>query len=243
MLSDSKYLTRVVELFNLLYHKELVHVVDTEDRFIFVSDTTLSLAHETRENVIGKTFYEVFSPPPDNIKSVAQSIKTALTTKEVQRMISVNIERTNSTQRILLVTHAPLVNPDTNNAVAVKIRFDRMNFPSYFHHLLLKSPKQFANLTVLREFESDKLLSRREHEIAFLLFYCKSVEQITQIINLFTERQIVTKTVQNIIRQQLYPKFQAKNQEVLLEQLHQLDYHKNIPPSLLFNFQINLNDL
>lgn len=243
MLSDHEYLSSILQLFDLLYRKELVHVVDTENRFIFVSDELLNLANETRGNIIGKTFYEVFKPHPDNIESVAQSLRRALATKEVQRMISVNVERTNSKQRILLITHTPLVNPDSDNALAVKIRFDNINFPCYFHHLLLKTPKQFAKPPVSKLFENDQLLSRREHEIAFLLFYCKSIEQITQVINLLNERQIVAKTVRNIIRQQLYPKFQVQNQDALLEQLHCLEYHKNIPPSLLFNFQINLNDL
>ena len=166
-----------------------------------------------------------------------------MTTKETQRMISANVNRPEPEFRILLVTHAPLINPDTNNAIAVKIQFDKINFPCYFHHLLLKSPKQFAQLTAVVSLNYDELLSRREHEIAFLLFYCKSVEQITKIINLFAERPIATKTVQNIIRQQLYPKFQVKNQETLIEQLHQHEYHKKIPSSLMFNFQINLNNL
>lgn len=243
MLSDDKYLTHVLQLFDLLYRKELVHVVDKEDRFIFISDAVLPFAKVPRENIIGKTFYEVFSPPPENIDSVAASIHRALATKEVQRMISVNVDRPNTSQRILLVTHSPLVNPDTDNALAVNIRFDSINFPCYFHHLLLKSPKQFVKLAALKEFDDDALLSRREHEIAFLLFYCRSVEQITQIINLFSERQIASKTIQNVISQQLYPKFQVQNQEALLEQLRKMEYHKKIPSSLLFNFQIYLNDL
>lgn len=243
MLTDQEYLAKSLEFFNLLYHRELVHVVDNKDRFIYVSDVTLPFAKTSRENIIGKTFYEVFSPPPENIESVAASIKRAFTTKETQRMISANVNRPDPDHRILLVTHAPLINPDTNNAVAVKIQFDKINFPCYFHHLLLKSPKQFAQLSPVVSLNHDELLSRREHEIAFLLFYCKSVEQITKIINLFAERPIATKTVQNIIRQQLYPKFQVKNQETLIEQLHQHEYHKKIPPSLMFNFQINLNNL
>ena len=241
MQTNEECLTRVIQLFNLLYRKSFIHIIDLENRFIFVGDEMLDVANETRENVIGRTWYDVMSPHPDNIVSTELGIRAAISTRLAQHAITINVKRHETTQRILHVIQKPIINPATDQVVAVHIEFFKVNFPLYFHHLLLKNPERIT--TRCLTYEQEGILTRREHEIAFLLFYCKSLDDIVEVINAHSDRKITAKTIRNIISQQLFKKLHVFNRDSLLEELHKLEYHRKIPSSLLSNPHIDISEL
>ena len=153
MQTNEECLTRVIQLFNLLYRKSFIHIIDLENRFIFVGDEMLDVANETRENVIGRTWYDVMSPHPDNIVSTELGIRAAISTRLAQHAITINVKRHETTQRILHVIQKPIINPATDQVVAVHIEFFKVNFPLYFHHLLLKNPERITTRCLTYEQE------------------------------------------------------------------------------------------
>ncbi len=80
--------------------------------------------------------------------------------------------------------------------------------------------------------------TRNTHE-----FLSINLNRIAQILSTLYDKPISTKTINNIIRQQLYAKFEVYNLESLQDKLYNHGYHKNIPVSFLCNLFLDLNEI
>ena len=58
---------------------------------------------------------------------------------------------------------------------------------------------------------------------------------------LYANDMVLLIDINNIIRQQLYPKFEVHNLDALLEKIYALGYHKKIPASFLVNLHFDLS--
>ena len=237
---DQNFLQHVVELYGLIHANKLSHIHDLNGEMLFVSDKFRKLIRKSSDSKAPYHDFDIARTPPESICSINASLNKAIQTREVQNCLSINLNRENPDYHVLQVVKSPIINPHTDNVVGVIVEFCKIDFPLYFHKIFQIQPKQISKTKVI---SSDELLTTREHEIAFLLFYCRNSDEIASTINTFNDKFITSKTIRNIIRQQLYPKLDVSNVEAALLCLRELGYHKKVPKSLLTNIYIDFADM
>jgi len=237
VLNTQEFITKSIGLLQIMQMQNTVCVINSLKQIIFASNPMLELfkANDYQQSDSCAILLDYTQIDP-----ILQYADVVLLTGMERSIININVESSNPEFRVTKVSYLPIRNPNNNSIAFIIIKIEKIDFPIYFHHVLLANPYKINKKYTFTE---DKFLTRREHEIAFLLLFCKSKAEVTNIINLFTEKYITSKTVSNIIRQQLLPKFNVKNTDELLSRLYQCNYHRNIPVSLLTDTQIDLEML
>ena len=126
--------------------------------------------------------------------------------------------------------------PESQQIIGCKLIFTPAEI-AYFFSILIQTNGQIDPNDLP---ENDDYLTKREHQVAFLLCHCKDNEEIAKVISLTKDKSIQAKTINNIISRYLFPKFQVNNKDELQEKLKALNYDKKIPNSLLSNQFIDL---
>lgn len=237
---DQVFLQHVVELYGIVHANKLSHIHNLSGDTLFISDKFRKLVRKSSDGKAPYHDFDIARTPPESIGSINASLSKAIQTREVQNCLSINLNREDPEYHVLHVVKSPIINPHTDNVVGIIVEFCKIDFPLYFHKIFQIQPKQVCKTKIVC---NDELLTAREHEIAFLLFYCRNSDEITNTINMFNDKFITSKTVRNIIRQQLYPKLEVNNVDTALIKLRELGYHKKVPKSLLTNLYIDFADM
>ena len=233
------FLTKVIELYKLVYMNDIMLLIDTNGIVIFISNKSQEVIKSNAEESIGKHYIEALPLPKENINKITESFCAVIKTGSTKEYLSINLNHTNDFM-IMQGVIKPIINPETNDIVALSVESRRLNFPVYFYKMLMFTSNALRTNKIEH---SDQFLTLREHEIGFLLFYCKNANNIAQIISNLHDKPISSKTINNIIRQQLYAKFNVYNLDTLRDKLYENGYHKNIPASLLANTYIDLSNI
>ena len=241
-LDDKQFLDKVLDLFQLIHKNELVLLIDLNDIILFSGNTITDLIHVTLNDIVNKDYKKVTWLPAENIKFITKSINNVIKTKQSSLFLNINLFHTYE-YIVLQGTIKPLINHDTNNIVAIAVESRKLDFDLNFYKILNIIAKHKALKANTTNTHTETLLSLREHEIVFLLNHCKTVENATELLNKFYTKPISSKTVYNIIRQQIYPKFDVYNLDNLINISQKLGYHKKIPSSFLINLHIDLNSI
>jgi len=235
---NNDFLIKAIEYFTLLHQNSLMLLVDLNGKVLFVSNGLVNVFNlSDRHSLLNKHYLEINLAPKETLTAMRNSFKRVVASAETQKSLFINLTLSNPEFHALTCSESVLINPETNTIVAICIEFRKVEFPLNFQKILTMIPAKINN----NQASSDGLLTRREHEIAFLLFYCKTSDEVAKIISKFNNRPITSKTVRNIIRQQLCPKLQASGHDELISKLHSFGYHKKIPRSLLRNQFIDLS--
>ncbi len=239
-MTDKQFLAKIIELYKLIYVNELILLLDLDGTILFAGDKINEITKLNSAAIVGKNHLQVLPLPEENLAKIIASIQKVITSRDTQEFLSINLNHSVDSL-VLHCTLKPIINPISNNIVALSIASRKLNFPIYFYKLLMFTDTNFNVNTEIKH--TDSLLTLREHEIAFLLFYCKSVEKVAQILAALYKKPIATKTIHNIIRQQLYPKFAVFNLESLQDKLYNMNYHKKLPVSMLANLHVDVSEI
>ena len=238
ILEDITFLNKVVELYNLIYVNELVFLIDVNNTILFAGEKIQEVINCHPKTLIGKNHLDILPLPQENISSVNASIDKVIKTKSPQEFLSINLNH-NHEYLILDCVLKPIINPVTDNIVAIGVESRKLDAKLYLYKLLLLLENNQINLNQHTP-HIDPLLTLREHEIAFLLFYCKSTKKIATILGDLYGKSVTSKTLSNIISSGLYPKLQVYGIDALINKLHSLGYHTKIPVSFLINMHLDL---
>lgn len=239
-LTDHQFLNKVVELFKLVYTRDIVLLIDVDETILFAGAQAEDMLDFPIEDLIGKNFMNALPIPEENIHDVQLSIKKVLKLKETQEFLSINFNHSNK-YVMLHCTERPFINPATGNVVAISVESKHLGVQHYLYNLLefISAGKMKPN--TLMNMYKDELLTIREHEIAFLLFYSKTAKKISFILSELYSKNITAKTISNIISGTLYPKFNVYGLEALIDKLYSLGYHHKIPPTFMVNMHLDLS--
>ena len=92
-----------------------------------------------------------------------QSLELVIRSKTTKIFLSIDLRRKNE-EMVIYCVQKPIINPSTGNVVAVMIEGRKLNLDLYLYKLLSTKPKKMVDGKVKH---TDKLLTLREHEIAF----------------------------------------------------------------------------
>ena len=238
-LNNEQFLAKVIELYKIIHANDVILLLNLNGIVLYTSNKVEELTGMTPSQVIGKNYLDSLPLPEENIPKIINSIDNTIKTRNTHEFLSVNLNRLAPNAFIFQCILKPIINPNNNEVVAISSESRQFNSPIYFYKMLIfTQTKQVSKVK-----HTDKLLTLREHEIGFLLFYCKSANRIAQILSTLYDKPISTKTINNIIRQQLYTKFEVYNLEALQDKLYNHGYHKNIPVSFLCNLYLDLNEI
>lgn len=205
----------------------------------FVGNKYLAVGNRTRESVIGKHIHQTAPVPPENIEPSLKAFDKAISENKIVSVLIANLlHKTNDNIQIFGAHIHPICEPDTSHVVGVRFEFYKVKLSVFFHALIKGVVKVIDNGLP----HNDDFLTKREHQIAFLLFYCKDYAEIAQIISQFNNSKVTEKTVRNIVSQYIYPKFGVNNKDSLIIKLQEAGYENKIPNSLLTNRFIDLSE-
>lgn len=239
-LDDKRFLDRVIDLYGLIYINDIVLLIDVGNIIVFAGSGVSKLVNKSTKHIIGKSYLEALPLPKENINNIVKSMNKTIQSKNIQEFLSINLNHSNQ-YAMLHCLERPIINPTTNNIVAISVESRQLDLSIDFYKVLMlikTKQKIIANTTIKHV---DNFLTQREHEIAFLLEYCNTADKIANILSILYDKKIATKTIHNIIRQQLYPKFEVYNMDALQAKIGNLGYHKKIPVSFLINLHFDLS--
>lgn len=239
LITDQDFLTKITELYSLINTQESILLINRENTIIFAGAGIEEITGLKPKDLIGTNFINSL-PLKENKGTIVNSFNNVIKHKTAQESLSINLNHI-SEYIVLNVIQTPLINPSTANVVAVSVISKKPKLHTYLHKFItfiLEDKSLKPNQTITHQ---DPLLTLREHEIAFLLFYFKSSKTIAFILENLYQKPISAKTIANIISFRLYTKFNAYGIESLIDKLYQLGYHKNIPTTFMLNIFLDLN--
>lgn len=141
--------------------------------------------------------------------------------------------------RFFIITYSPVINPATNNVVAVHGNpkyIETFNlwaiFEKFYTHGQIK----------LHQFQSIKL-TEREKQVIFLFLRNLDSHTIANIITNLENKKISKNAIDQIFTSQLMPKFEVYGRKSLKNKLIELGYYRFIPRNMLRNdFAIEITD-
>lgn len=232
------FLKKYVEHCEIFYKQSFMILMDKHLTAVFVGDKFLEVAERTRESIIGVHIHGTAKIPSVNLEPSLKAFNKAISQNKIINLIITNLNRRNVDLHTLGAQLYPVQNPNTQEVVGLRFEFNQIKL-DYFFHIVIKV---LDKIEVSPQPDNDTFLTSREHQIAFLLFYCKNTTEIAQVITLFNNKTTTEKTIRNIISKQLYPKFAATNRASLMNGLKEAKYDQKIPNSLLSNQFIDLSD-
>lgn len=238
-MDNDEFLDKVIEYSNLIDKTNIKFILDSVDNVVWTGDGMALVIEIDLKDIIGKHYLAAVPVPLENQTPIINCINKVKTELHRQDFLSVNLNH-EFDYLLLYGRITPLINPTNNQLVAISVESTPVEFTLYFANLLSHINPQ---PTLFLKQYTDKLLTKREHEIAFLLFHTVNSEQIASILSLFAAKAVTAKTIRNIISQQLLPKLKVYNKPALLIKLRELGYHKKIPPTLLTNLHIDLTTI
>lgn len=230
-------LKKYIDFCNIFYQSSFMIVLDLQLNAIFVGDGYLNVTHKTRDWIIGKNLYQTSPIPPENVEPSRKCFEKSIKNKQIVSVMLTNLLHKGVDTYFMGARIKPILNPETNNVMALEFEFYNVNWKSSMRYIMsvsiISTPKP--------QLTNDDFLTQREHEVGFLLFYCQNTLEIANVISKFNHKQISQKTVQNIISERLYKKLEKYNRSDLIAELQRHNYHKKIPDSLLYNQFIDLS--
>ena len=238
MYCDENSLKLLVDSCNHFYKdSKILFIIDLQYRLLAISELGANIWNKENlqidvESIIGKSlmdpFFHDFICPKEITSLFDQVIESE---KEID-FIGVSFNRLPN-YRLLHFYYEPIINPITNNIIAIKVEAKLIKYPLRWSSLSSFLKREFQHFFTTQLTGKDKLLSTREHEIIFLLFHMDTYEDIAEVINMNYNLQLTESAIGKYIRSNLYPKFKVNDKKSLKTRAQSLGYHKNIPISLL----------
>lgn len=232
------YLESYIKFCETFYADSTMILVDENLISVFVGSGYTNATKIPKENVVGKHIFASANIPEKNRELSLRSFEKAIKSQKIIGLLIANLYRNNPDIHVLGAYLYPILHPESKKTIALRFEFYQISL-SYFYHIIIKSEQNIPYNTLP---DNDEWLTRREHQIAFLLFYCKSISEVAKVISVFEQKNISEKTINNIINTYLYKKLGVCNKVSLLQKLEDLGYNKKMPNSLLSNFFIDLSD-
>ena len=243
-MTDKDFLEKYVRLFNLMHSKDTyASVLDLEYRFVAVSPGAATLIKKEVHEHIGISFIKDL-PRPDWIKSKKlEIINKVFQTQMPHNYIGVCLAD-NYLCPFILICICPIKNPDTGNIVGFDLTGSSVDLNNNLHLGLLQE-------NILERSIFHKLTP---HELDILYFKCRmySDSEVAEKLEILYNKKISPKTINNLLRQQLYPKFGVVSLIGLIEQAKKLGIdklnfldiiHQDTIIELPSNFYINFTSM
>ncbi len=240
---DSIALNRLIKIYEQSHFNNNVGLLDVNLIIQYVSNPLWNILTNSNHNVSRlygmklTTLMHCLHRSSHVIDHLKHSVEKVIRSNCMVENINIDLQR-NINNIILRIRFLPLYNCKTGNIIAIEASISVLDSP-----LLLSEPSKLLKHSVSSAMQSDDLLlTRREHEVLFLQFQCKSAKEISQKLTAIYSQPVSFNTIGRV-NGQLYKKFKVYNQEQLLIEARKQRYHCKIPTTLLSDHNIDINDL
>ncbi len=208
-MSDADFLQLYVRQFNLMHsHVTYAAVLDLCYKYVAISHGAAMMINKSIKEHLGLDFIGEL-PRPDWVKDKKQDIlNKALTTELPHSYITVTTSESFVYPSVLLCI-CPVKNPFTGHVVGFDLTGSEINFRSGLQIDAIN--KNTETNSIFRKLTA--------HELDILYFKCQmySDAQVSQLLEQIYNKKTSPKTINNILRQQLYPKFDVVSMIGLIE--------------------------
>lgn len=240
MAKDDKFVQRVITLFNdleLVAPAQMWIVKDINSLHLYVSTSIINLIGGTNNNIIGnKRIAGAFSE--DIITKIIHE-EDHIVINELRSIYALKVYPIKDSRLFpCICIKQPLINLETNNIVGILCQLIEISITDLSQQILELYVKNDNN-----KLHTNIDLTKREKQIIFFFMHNLSSQQIAEIISRIENKNLTKSTVDSIIIDKLYLKFNVHNRSALTNKLKQLGYTSLIPESLLVENSIKLNKI
>jgi hypothetical protein len=235
---NSNSLSIIIDYYQNIEQKRIFCVIDLDYTIVAINEQTIDIFGLSGE-VVGKNFLHDFERSDNRYKFVSANLFDCVSNKVIVKFLTANKSR-KSGYETLLYEYIPLIDKVKKTVVAILISAELPSIPLNFHKLkeTLKGNKPKIDIMI------DKLvLSEREKEISFLLFHCRTRDEIAQILSNIYDKSITESSVRKIIQRNLYDRYNVVNDIDLRNAIRDTGLHLRIPDAISEDFIFTLNDL
>ncbi len=237
-MTDQEALNKIVNYHQKEFENQMGVIAALDYTVLAEDGISAKLTNTEGGSFVGRKIYPDISSTTWRSDIVAEALNKCQQLRKPQRLLSLRFSRQTSYWLIIL-TYAPLINPDTDNVIGFKITGVLPDFPLNFYNLekIIQS-SHYENKPPLDSASEEQL---QEEAILFLLFHCENYQRIAELLSLTNGRKITRFMVSKVVTRKIYPKFAVINLEALKQKAHEQGYHKKIPVGLLGEFMYDLN--
>lgn len=232
----NSFFKKFLEFHETYYQESFSIILDHEFKVAFVGNEYLAVTGKTRKQTLGKHLHESAQIPEKNKILSKVAFSEAIELKQIKQVFVANLYHPYPGYHILLLKFEPVIDPENQQVLGAKLVFTPTEIAYFFEILIQTNEKVEPNDLP----DNDDYLTRREHQVAFLMCHCKDNYEIAKVLSIFNNKKILAKTINNIICRYLFAKFEVNNKGILIERLKELGYDKKMPNSLLSNQFIDL---
>ena len=241
MKQPNEFLNHIIALYEQIHRDDYIMIVDHNYKICFISQRFAQSMATTADQLLGQNYLTSLAIPEEIKNSVKTSIEHNLSCSHTHEFLNINLNREHNEQ-ILQMRYNPLLDPSNNDVIAVVIEGSKLSAHTSLYNFVthLLERKASDEDTTIDISHSDELLTKREHEIAFLLLFFRSPKKIAEVIKQISGDEISAKTINNIISSKLFVKLEVYNTDALITRLHELNYQTKIPASFMRNLHLGL---
>ncbi len=168
----------------------------------------------------------------------------ALQTKAIEKRILIKYLlmglMENGKSSFLILSYAPIINPSTNNVVAL---YSSSKVVETFNIWFILSKYYTKGVAVIDKFEYQIKLTAREKQVVFLFLLNLDSSTIAEIVSKIEGKRISKNAIDQVFTAQLIPKFAVFGRKALYDKLTDLGYYRFIPNNVLHKgFCIEITD-
>lgn len=236
--SDEKSVALVVNYYKNIEQKQIYCIIDINYKIIEINSFTIEVFNLSGA-VIGKHFLNDFERSSGRFNFVSSNLLDCVINKKIVKFLTVNKNRRVGYE-MLIYEYIPLTNKTTQNVVAILISAELPSIPISFYNLkeTLKQKNWECN-----KINENLVLSEREKEILFLVFHCRSRDEIAEILSRLHGKLITEDAVRKIIQRNLYSKFNAVNDSELRKFIRNSKFYLRIPDVISDEFMFKVEEL
>lgn len=158
----------------------------------------------------------------------------ALQAKAIEKRILVKYllmgQLENGKSSFLILSYAPIINPNTNNIVAL---YCGNKVVETLNIWFILSKCYTKGIATMDEFEYQIKLTAREKQVVFLFLLNLDSNTIAEIISKIENKKISKNAIDQVFTAQLIPKFSVFGRKALYEKLTELGYYRFVPNNVL----------
>lgn len=240
-LNESDFAARqlIVSYFQQIESRRIFCILDLDYTILAINDLTMSIFHLYGESFLGKNFLYDFNRGAYRHAFAKANLLNCYLNKQKIQFLSVNKLR-KSGYELLLFEYTPLINKKTGSIIAILIAAEVPLIPINFHNLKERLKHIYIENN---EHEGSLQLTEREKEVLFLLFHCRSRNEIAEILSNVYGKNITEAAIRKLVQRNLYGKFNVLNDQDLRNAIRNTGFHLKIPDVISDEFIFTVDEL
>ena len=227
-MNNQDYLNYLIEQFveiTTAIPTQLLLLKNIYSEYIYYSPAFLKLVDSKMEDIIGKTTSKGLENL--NLEEVKKRDLEIIATRETKSILIITNFSDGIKPRLFVKT--PLINPENNQVVGLNCMIYDYCYTNLSHQIA-----SLYNTDTSKQIKALNLkLTKREKQIIFFLLRHFNSQEIAEMIGKFENKTITKSTIDSIVINNLFNKFEVTNRQALYDKLVRLGFANLVPKEIL----------